>query len=137
MNSTFRNWSFNRLAVLVTALFCVTACPVQAQLSDLVPFTGIWAESAKGCDLLTSGELSKMPRSKSSNFGAIEISTRGVEWLYSAASCSFDGGRQSKQGPTIIIPATCEFKGESKPAETVVITLKSAGSAELLFSNGF
>lgn len=87
---------------------CIQDPPSDAQL--LTPFVGIWSDSKKGCKLYKNGTLDKRDIHYARCFGILEISSRGLDWLYSTGStnwCSFVPGSARIRGNGVIVPVVC------------------------------
>jgi hypothetical protein len=113
--------SLIRSLCLVCLLSPSTALAYSA--SDVLPFKGVWAESAAGCRLWKEGKLDEMiPRSKAARHGLTEVTLGGFQLLYSAADCKFDpAGNMKRVGQAVTLPATCSFKAQEKEARVSLV----------------
>jgi hypothetical protein len=105
--------------------------------SLLTPFVGVWSDSKTGCRLLTQGRLDKMSTAEASRFGVVEISMKGIDWLYNSGTtqCEFKAGEPKMAGHKVLVPAICSYKGEDTP-ESISLT-RTAIKLDLHFANGF
>ena len=113
------------LISLVLALIVSSA--VHAQTKEIAPFVGIWSNTQEGCKKLIDGELDKMDTVHSTYFGILEVSTVGIDYLYSSggfARCSFRLEEIKKEGKRVIAPVFCESGGEDEksPPHMIVFT---------------
>jgi hypothetical protein len=78
-----------------------------------------------------------MSTAEASRFGIVEISTKGIDWLYNSGATQreFNAGEAKMVVQKVTVPAVCSFKGEDKPENTSL-----AGTAmklDLRFAKGF
>lgn len=107
------------------------------QISLLAQFSGVWVDTNRACKLLRQGELDRMSSADASAFNVIEISTKGIEWLYSSgtAECSFNRSEATMLAHHVAVPAICKFKGAASK-ETILLN-SSNGKLDLEFRNAF
>jgi hypothetical protein len=88
----------------------------------LAPFVGIWSNTQEGCKMLKQGALDKMDIHHATQFGIVEVSTKGVDWIYTSggvARCSFAQDKTRADGKQIIAPIFCAASdGDMRDGDT-------------------
>jgi tetratricopeptide (TPR) repeat protein len=110
-----------------------------AQTSLLSQFVGIWSENANGCRFLQNKQIDRMSTAEASRFGVIEISNKGIVWLYNSGTteCEFQSQSEAKiVERRVRVPAVCNYKGE-ETKESIFLGNITSSKLELQFEHGF
>ena len=127
-----------RTLVLATGLAASAAIAEESTIDlgkVLGEAKGIWSLNEAGCRLVKTGEFDRLSRAEASKFGVLRIGARSLEWMSSAASCSY-AGYEFYPKPGILIYGLCEFRG-SETRDLIELEPKRDGPITLRFRNGF
>jgi hypothetical protein len=117
------------------ALACVAtvAVPMPARSESLDPLIGLWVLVSAPktiCKDQLDGKLDDLSSAEASNYGLMEISSEGIDWVWSVASCQIDS---VSGGPSRYkARAECVFKTESHDG-AVEFELKSPDRMSVRF----
>ena len=124
------------LATAIAALGLTGPVHAKSTARLLAPFVGIWSNTEMGCQLLKQGKLDKMDTAHATRFGILEISTNGLDWIYSSGSfarCAFIQGETKVVGKQIIAPACCDCAGDSSTANERIFIASAGSKMEILY----
>jgi hypothetical protein len=122
-----------KTAFALTAILALASTAHAASTTRLLaPFVGIWSNTQEGCKKLKQGTLDKMDTHHATQFGIVEVTTSGVDWIYTSggmARCSFAQGKTRTNGKQIIAPVFCdgaEDDNNSEPRMNIVFSTISS-----------
>jgi hypothetical protein len=122
---------------LTAILALLTIAHASSTTTLLAPFVGIWSNSQDGCKKLKQGILDEMITVEASQFGIVEITTAGIDSLYSSGSmsrCSFAQGKTRKSGEKIIAPAFCvDDDRNSEPTVNLIFSPISSTKIQMQY----
>jgi hypothetical protein len=111
-----RRNTLNKTAFALIAILTFASTAHAASTTRLLaPFVGIWSNTQEGCKKLKQGALDKMDTHHATQFGIVEVTTSGVDWIYTSgglARCSFAQGKTRTNGKQIIAPVYCDGGAE-------------------------
>ncbi len=114
--------TLKKTAYALTTIVALASIAYAASTTVLLaPFVGIWSNTEEGCKKLKQGALDKMDTHHATQFGIVEVTTKGVDWIYTSggmARCSFAQGKTTTNGKQIIAPVFCDEAEDDNNGET-------------------